>query len=121
MTAEMLMKRPWGIGWKMFRYEEVRNYRAEDYFWDPSPQHNILLEVFSGSGIIGGFAYLWWWLIVLRDVVGGKNFWLKLSIGSFFLVFQAYPSLFSTTITNLFWITLAIFYAKQKSINLSYH
>jgi hypothetical protein len=121
MTGEMLMKRPWGIGWDMFRYEQVRNYRVEEYFWDPSPQHNLLLEVFSGSGVIGGLVYLWWWSMVLRDVIRGKNFWLKLSIGSYFLVNQAYPSLFLTTITNLFWIILAIFYAKEKSVNLSYH
>jgi len=110
MTAEILIKKPWGLGWDMFRYEEVRNYQPEKYFFDPSPQHNLFLEVFSGSGIMGGLIYLWWWWLTAKEVLKGNNFWLKLSIGSYFFVNQMYSSLFSTVITNLFWIVLAIFY-----------
>lgn len=120
MTAEMLMRRPWGLGWDMFRYEQVINYQLEQYFYDPSPQHNLLLEVFSGSGIIGGLIYLYWWSMIWKDILNGKNFWLKLSIGSYFLVNQAYSSLFSTTITNLFWIILAIFYVTERD-KIGYH
>ena len=110
MTAELLMKRPWGIGWDMFRYDIARNYLPISYFNDPAPQHNLLLEVFSGSGIVGGLIYIWWWILIFKDLFKGKIFWLKLAIGFYFLVCQVYPSLFSTIKTNLFWVLLAIFY-----------
>lgn len=114
MTVEMLIRRPWGIGWDMFRYEEVRNYNIEQYFYDPSPQHNLLLEVFSGAGIAGGLIYLWWWKLLTVDLLSSRNFWIKLSILAYFVVNQAYSSLFSPIITNLFWVVLAIFYSSNR-------
>lgn len=114
MTMEMLTKRPWGIGWDMFRYEEVKNYTIEQYFYDPSPQHNLLLEVFSGAGIVGGLIYLWWWKLVAVDLSNSQNFWIKLAVVAYFVVNQVYSSLFSPVITNLFWVVLAIFYSTSR-------
>lgn len=118
LTAEILGRRPGGIGLDIFKYEIIRQFDPAKYFYDPSPPHNLFLEVFSGVGVIGGTAYLIWVVEVLREMIKRAskseiNYLLTVSTITYFLVNQMYSSLFSDTITGLFWIILGIFYAKN--------
>lgn len=116
LTGEILARRPWGLGWDIFKYEIPKMFAPGKYFFDPAPPHNLFLEVFAGIGIGGGIMFVIFAGVVLSEIfrkrkLSDLNFVLWLSVAGYFLVNQMYSSLFSGTITGLFWIILGIFYA----------
>ncbi len=112
LSLDELIKNPFGLGMDMFKYRIVEDYSPDKYFWDSSPPHNLFLEMFTATGWIGGGLFLVFIILVLKDGFLNKSF-LFWPILTYLLVNQMYSSLFSVTITELFWIFLGMFYAEN--------
>lgn len=118
LTYDMLVKNPIGIGFDMFKYKIIKTYPAEDYMWDSSPQHNLFLEMATSTGIVGGLLFILFCYLVLKEkiiYILNNNFksigvLLSFAVVIYFCVNQVYSSLFSVTITELFWLILGISY-----------
>lgn len=120
LTYDFLLKNPFGIGLDMFKYKIIDLYEPEAYMYNSSPQHNLFLEVATGTGIVGGLLFVLFAYVVIRKnfliLINKKSNWfeflLALSILIYFGVNQMYSSLFSVTITELFWLLLGISYVE---------
>lgn len=120
LSYDLLLKNPLGIGFDMFKYKIINTYKPKEYMYDSSPQHNLFLEMATGTGIVGGFLFIFWTYLTIREKIliflKKQSSWpetlLALTIIIYFAVNQMYSSLFSVTITELFWLILGISYVE---------
>lgn len=120
LSYDILVKNPLGIGFDMFKYKIVNLYEPEEYMYDSSPQHNLFLEMATSTGIVGGLFFIFFAYLVIKDklsiFLNKQSSWLEtllaLTILIYFSINQMYSSLFSVTITELFWLILGISYVE---------
>lgn len=115
-----------GIGVNALQYEKLLSGTPsrEQLLASFAPGHNIFIQALSSAGFLGMIIMILLvssLMITIRNEIVNKNnllgFMLSFSMLGYLLTAQAYPWLYSTQITQLFFIILGIYYAQIQKIS----